>query len=145
MDNRLDELSQKKLFYPIVFFAFFLISFLPLITQKSYSPENTQQVIIELLKVSIKPYQAFGILFHVVTILYVGLAFINSETSGRLMFAYMGMNFIVIALVQSFGITEMYGEVIHTGSLVAFSLLGILWIWAAVKSDAKPLMINFKW
>lgn len=145
MDNRLAEFSQKKLFYPSIFFIFLLISFLPLITQKSYSPENTQQVIIELLKVSIKPYQALGVLFHVVTIFFAGLVLINSKTSGRLMFAYMGVNFIVIALVQSFGITDMYGEVIHTGGFVSFSLLGILWIWAAVKSDAKPLIIKFKW
>ena len=108
----------KKLFYPIIFFIFLVISFFPLITQKPYSPENTQQVIIELLMVAIEPYKAFGILFHIVTIILVGWIMFDSKASSRFLFIFMGVNFIIIALVQSFGVTEMYGEVIHTGGLV---------------------------
>ncbi len=145
MKNHLGELSQKKLFYPIIFFIFLVISFLPLITQKPYSPENTQQVIIELLMVAIEPYKAFGILFHIVTIILVVWIMVDSRASGRLLFTFMGVNFIIIALVQSFGATAMYGDVIHTGGLVGFTLLGILWIWAAVKSNNEPLLTNIKW
>jgi len=145
MKIRLDELSHKKLFYPIIFLIFFGISFLPPITQKPYSPENTQQVIIELLMVALKPYESFGILFHIATVMLVGWIMVDSTASGRLLFTFMGVNFIIIALVQSFGTTEMYGEVIHTGGLVAFTLIGILWIWAAVKGDAEPLAINIQW
>jgi len=144
MKTRLAELSQKKLFYPIIFFIFLVISFLPLITQKPYSPENTQQVIIELLMVAIKPYEVFGILFHTATIILVGWILVNSKALGRPLFIYMGVNFIIIALVQSFGTTELYGNVIHTGGLAAFTLLGILWIWAGVTGGTGPLSANIQ-
>jgi len=145
MSIRLAELSQKKLFYPIIFFIFLAISFLPPITQKPYSPEDTQQVIIELLMVAIKPYEVFGILFHIATIILVGWIMVDSTASGRLLFTFVGVNFIIIALVQSFGTTEMYGDVIHTSGFVAFILLGILWIWAGVKVGTEPLSANIQW
>ena len=58
MNNRLAMLSQKNFFYPLIYALFLIISFLPPITQKPYSPENTQQVIIELLMVAIKPFDS---------------------------------------------------------------------------------------
>ena len=145
MKIRSAELSQKKIFYPIIFFVFLVISFLPPITQEPYSPENTQQVIIELLMVAIKPYEAFGALFHIATIIFVGWILVDLTASGRPLYIFMGVNFIIIALVQSFGTTEMYGDVIHTGGLVTFTLLGILWIWAGVKGGTEPLFANIQW
>ena len=144
MKIHLAELSQKKLFYPIIFFISLVISFLAPITQKPYSPENTQQVIIQLLMVAIKPYEVFGILFHIATIILAGWILMDSKASGRPLFIYMGVNFIIIALVQSFGTTELYGEVIHTSGLAAFTLLGILWIWAGVTGGAEPLTANIQ-
>jgi len=144
MNNRLTKLSQKRLFYPLIFALFLIISFLPPITQQPYSPENTQQVIIELLKVAIKPYEVFGILFHIATIILAGWIMFDSTASGRLLFIFIGVNFIIIALVQSFGTTETYGDVIHTGGLVAFTLLGILWTWAGVKGGTEPLLANIQ-
>ena len=144
MKTRLADLSQKKLFYPSIFFIFLVISFLPPLTQKPYSPEDTQQVIVELLMVAIKPYEAFGILFHIVTIILIGWILVDSTASGRLLFTFIGVNFIIIALVQSFGTTETYGDVIHTGGLAAFTLLGILWIWTAVKGGTEPLTVNIQ-
>jgi len=140
----LAELSKKKLFYPIIFFIFLIISFLPLITQEPYSPENTQEVIIQLLMVAIQPYEAFGILFHAATIILVGWILVDSKASGRPLFIFIGVNFIIIALVQSFGTTELYGDVIHTGGLSAFTLLGILWIWAGAAGGTEPLSANIQ-
>jgi hypothetical protein len=140
--NDLDEKDNRILSQlPI----FFIISFLPPITQKPYSPENTQHVIIQLLIVAIKPYETFGILFHIATVILVGWIMVDSTASGRPLFIYMGVNFIIIALVQSFGTTELYGRVIHTGGLIAFTLIGVLWIWAGVKGGTEPLLTNIQW
>ena len=145
MNNRLAKLSQKNFFYPIIYALFLIISFLPPITQKPYSPENTQQVIIELLMVAIKPYENFGIIFHTATIIIAGLILIESTMSKRLLFGFMGVDFIIIALVQSFGKTELFGDIIHTGGLIAFVLLGILWIYAAITSDRDPCTCDLQW
>ena len=145
MKTRLADLSQNKMFYPIIFFIFLVISFLPPITQKPYPPEDTQQVIIDLLMVAIKPFEVFGILFHIVTIILIGWIIVGSIASGRLLFTFMGVNFIFIALVQSFGTTKTYGNVIHTGGLVAFTLLGIFWIWVGVKGGTEPLLADIQW
>ena len=145
MNNRLAKLSQKNFFYPLIYALFLIISFLPPITQKPYSPENTQQVIIELLMVAIKPFEKFGIIFHAATIILAGLILIDSTVSKRLLYGFMGMDFIIIALIQSFGKTELFGDIIHTGGLIAFVLLGILWIYAAITSDRDPCTCDLQW
>lgn len=145
MNDLFAKLSQKRFFYLIIFTVFLIISFIPPITQKPYSPENTQRVIIELLKVAIKPYENLGIIFHITTIILTVLIMIGLKASRRLLYVFMGIDYIIIALVQSFGTTELYGNVIHTGGLGAFVLLGILWIWVAITSRPEQTVINIRW
>jgi len=145
MNNLFAKLSQKKFFYPITFAIFMIISFLPPVTEKPSSPENTQQVIIELLKVAIYPYERLGIIFHITTIILAIWTVVNPAKSRRALYAYMGIDLIIIALAQSFGTTKAFGDIIHTGGLVAFVLLGILWIWAAIMDGKEQNAIKWQW
>lgn len=130
--------KKPKWVYPTVYLLFIIISFLPLYTQIPYAPQDTQDVIINLLMVSIEPYLQFGPFFHIMTLLIIALIAIFEHKIGRILAAYMGLNFIVIALAQSIGVTAKYGFVIHTGSLITSLLLGFAWIAVAVRGDLEP-------
>lgn len=130
--------KKRRWVYPTVYLLFIIINFLPLYTQMPYAPQDTQDVIINLLMVSIEPYQQFGPFFHIMTLLIVVLIVIFEHKLGRILAAYMGLNFIIIALAQSIGVTAKYGFVIHTGSLITSLLLGFAWIIVAVRGDLEP-------
>jgi hypothetical protein len=81
--------------------------------------------------VSIVPYQALGWIFHALTIgLVIWIAFWPKHV-GRVVAGYFGVNYLVIAALQTNRVTEQYGFALHTSALVASGLLGILWLVVA--------------
>ncbi len=131
------KLTERKWFYPLVYFLLVFISFLPLYTERPYDPRQTQQVILEILQVATQPYAAWGWVFHVLTLAAIGLALWKPQAGGRLLAAYFGLNYLVIAAVQTRGVTASYGFAVHTGALVADVLLGLLWLWVAWKGGLR--------
>jgi hypothetical protein len=129
---------SRRWLYTAVYLLFTFISFLPLYTQQPYAPEETQDVIISLQRVSITPYQQFAPFFHVATLLLVVLIALYAEKTGRILAAYMGLNYLVIAFAQSIGTTPRYGLVIHTGALITSVLLGVVWLIVAARGNLKP-------
>ncbi len=112
-------LTQRKWFYPLVYFLLVVIAFLPLYTAVPYDPRNTQAVILEILQRATAPYAAWGWVFHVLTLAVVGLAVWKPQVGGRAVAAYFGLNYLVIAATQTRAETPTYGYAVHTGALVA--------------------------
>jgi hypothetical protein len=137
-------LQQRKWFYPVVYAALFIVSMLPLYTETPYLPQDTQAVIISLLRVADLPYKAFAPIFHIATLLIIALVFYRPGKMGRLVAGYMGVNYLVIAAIESMGRTEEYGFVVHTGGLVGYMVLAIAWLVVAVKNDLKPAFRRLK-
>ena len=137
-DNNQAKQKRRKWLYPVVYLLLVIINFLPLYTQKPYAPQDTQGVILNLLMVSIDPYKQLGPAFHIATLLIVVLIAAFEEKMGRILAAYMGVDYVLIGLAQAMGTTEKYGFVIHTGSLLTSILLGIAWIVVAIKGSLKP-------
>ncbi len=137
-------IKQRKWLYPVVYVVLFIISMLPLYTEKPYLPQNTQDVIISLLRVAVTPYTAFAPLFHIATLLIVALIFFRPGKMGRLVAGYMGLNYLIIAAIQSMGRTDEYGFVVHTGGLIAYLILGITWLVVAAKNDLTPSFKRLK-
>jgi len=135
------NLTLRKWFYPAVYGLLIVISMLPLIAQVAYDPRDTQDVIMNVLMVSILPYRSWGWVFHVATLAVIALAVLRPNVAGRVMAAYMGVNYLLIAALQTNATTEKYGFVVHTGALVAASLLGVLWLWVAWRNK---LQASFK-
>ena len=134
--------KRRKWLYPVVYLMFVVISIIPVYAEKPYAPQDTQDVIINLQMVSLEPYKQFGPVFHVATLLIVALIVVFGDRMGRVLAAYMGLDYLVIAVVQSMGTTEKYGFVIQTGSLIASVLLGIAWIVVAVRGALEPSYKN---
>ena len=125
----------RKWLYPVVYVLFFLINAVPLYAEKPFAPQDTQDVIINLLMICTDPYKALGPIFHVGTAIIVVLIIAFQEKMGRVLAAYMGLNYLVIAFVQTMGTTEKYGFVIHSGALITCLILGITWIVVAFKTE----------
>lgn len=127
------KLTERPWFYPLVYIVLIIISFFPLYTEKPYNPHETQNVIFEILQVSIQPYAAWGWIFHLGTLIVIGLSIRKPALGGRVMAAYFGVNYLVIAALQTSGVTPSYGFAVHTGALVADVLLALLWLRIAWK------------
>ena len=127
-----------KWLYPAIYLLFLVINSLPVYAEKPYAPQDTQDVILNLLAVSIDPYTQLGPVSHIATLLILALIGVVGGRMGRILAAYMGLNYLIIGLVQAIGTTEKYGFVVHTGSLITSVLLGIAWIVAAVRGTLKP-------
>jgi hypothetical protein len=135
------SLTAYKWFYPLVFFLLIVLCFWPPYTKIAYDSRNTQAVIMEILMRSTQPYAAWGWLFHLATLGVIALAILRPQIGGRAIAAYFGLNYLVVAAIQTHAVTENYGLAIQTGALIATGLLGILWLWMAWQDGLK---ISFK-
>ncbi len=136
------QLTERRWFYPVVFVLLLILSMLPPITQVPYDSRDTQDVIMSILMVSIEPYKAWGWVFHIATLALIALVALidkkgkqsdslRQEVAGRAVAAYFGVNYLIIAAMQTNAVTEAYGFAVQTGALIAEALLGLLWLWVA--------------
>jgi hypothetical protein len=139
------SVKKRKWLYPVLYTAFFIISMLPLYTEKPYNPQETQDVIINLLMVATNPYKAYAPIFHVLTLVIVAFIAWRPAKSGRVLAGYMGLNYLVIALVQTMGTTAQYGFVVHTGGIVLFGVLGLIWLIAAYRNELQASFQSLSW
>jgi hypothetical protein len=130
--------NKPRWFYPVIYLFFVVVAFLPLYAQESYANQEIQDVIINLLMVASEPYKYLAPLFHVATLLIVLLIVPFGERMGRVLAAYMGLNYLVLAFIPTMGTTQQYGFVVHTGALLASLILGITWVVVAIRGDLQP-------
>jgi len=125
--------KKRRWLYALLYLALIIISMIPPYAEKPFAPQDTQDVIVNLLMVATEPYQWLGHILHIGILLLVVLLVIYKERMGRVFAAFMGVNFLVIAFVQGMGDTEKYGFVVHSGSLIASALLGVAWAVVAFR------------
>ncbi|MCX6072149.1 MAG: hypothetical protein NTU91_15065, partial [Chloroflexi bacterium] len=138
----LQGLTSRKWFYPLVYIVLIVLSMWPPYTHIPYDPRNTQDVILSILKVSTQPYAAWGWVLHVATLGVIALAVFRSKVAGRVMATYFGLNYLLIAALQTHAVTEKYGLAVQTGALVTAVLLGLLWLWVAWKDKLQASFRN---
>lgn len=143
MSNQL--VKQRRWLYPVLYVTFFIISMLPLYTEKPYSPQETQDVLVNLLMVVTTPYKAYAPIFHVLTILIISFIAWKPAKMGRVLAGYMGLNYLVIALAQTMGTTAKYGFVLHTGGMVMYAVLGLVWLVVAFRNDLQTSFRSITW
>jgi len=127
------SITQRKWFYPLIYLVLVFISFVPVITEVPYDPRNSQEVIFSILAASMNSFQNLGWIFHVCALLLVGLVLWRPRIAGRVVAAYFGLNYFVIAAIQNTAHTEQYGFSVLLGAMIAEVLLGFLWLWVAWK------------
>ncbi len=136
-----NSLTARKWFTPLMYFLLVIVAFLPLSTELPYDPRNTSEVIFEILNRALVPYAQWGLPFHLLTLLVIGIAIWNPPSGGRFIAGYFGLNYLIIAFTQTRALTPTYGYAVHTGALVVEIVLGIVWLWVAWKGK---LTLTFK-
>ena len=135
--SRQAEGRKRKWLFPVVCVLCVLISAIPPYAEKPFAPQDAQDVVISLLMVSVNPYRHLAPLFHIGTLLIVLLIAVFRKKMGRVLAAYVGLNYLVIALLPTMGTTEEYGFVIHWGALIMCVLLGLGWVVVAIRSQLE--------
>ncbi|MFZ6029613.1 MAG: hypothetical protein ACOYYS_18015 [Chloroflexota bacterium] len=123
--------------YPLAYLLLLVLCFWPPYSEIPYDPRNTQSVIMEILTASTQPYAAWGWVFHLATLGVLALAIIHPRVAGRAIAAYFGLNYLVVAAVQTHAVTASFGLAVQTGALVTTGLLGVLWLWVAWQDKIK--------
>lgn len=130
MSSMIEKFFSKKWSYPLLYvLLFFLNTVFPPYASKGYSWEETGQVVYSLLRVSLKPYEHLAPIFHIATLILLVLIWKRGKRASRIFSAYVGANYIFIALGQGIGTTEKYGLVILTGGVVSYIFIALLWFW----------------
>ncbi len=132
----------KKWLFPLACIILVIISFLPLYTEIPYDPRNSQDVIYSILMISVKPFQDWGWIFHVTTLLLVLYILWKPDRAGRVLAGYMGINYLIIAAIQTHADTVKYGFALQTGALVSTALIGILCLIVAIRNSWKLSLEN---
>lgn len=133
--------------YPLVYVLLLIIFFLPPYAEQPYAPQETSNVIRELLIATShpEPYTALAPLFHLATIALIALIAWRPAHAGRVLAAYMGVNYLIIGWVQGQGVTETYGYVVQTGNVVACALLGVIWLIVALRNRLSVSFEHLDW
>lgn len=133
--------DTKKRFWPylLLFIGFLILSMLPSYAEKPYAPQDTADVILNLLMAADIPYAAFAPIFHIATLLLVGLILWRPGKWGRLLAGYIGVNYLIMIVTCTMGATGKYGFVVMTGSLVMCAILGITWLAASFRNTLQAV------
>ena len=141
IQDTLEKITRKKWFL-----IFFILAglILPPITTKGYDPSKTGQVIMYLLQNSLLVYcSPLYPIFKVIPMLLVlGLILWGNKIS-RIFSLYVGITYILFAVLQGIAITNKYGIGVITGNFVLMILVAIFWFWEAHinKNDFTPRKI----
>ncbi|HSB67367.1 MAG TPA: hypothetical protein VLD65_12380 [Anaerolineales bacterium] len=127
----------KKWLLPLACLGLVIISMLPPYTDVPYDPRNTQEVIGSILRISIQPYQGWGWLFHLATLLLVLFILWQPAKAGRALAGYIGVNYLIIAAFQTHAITEEFGFALQTGALIGILAVGIMWLVVAIQNSLQ--------
>ncbi len=121
--------------YRLAYGLLLIIFVLPVYAERPYLPQEQGQVIQALLRVTpAESYHWLAPLLHLATLALSALIGWRPQAAGRLVAAYMAMNYLVIGWVQGQGVTAEYGYVVHTGNVIACILLAIVWLTAAAQN-----------
>jgi len=125
---------RQKWLFALACIGMVIISMLPPITEIAYDPRKTQEVISSILSISIQPYQAWGWVFHLATLLVVLFIFWKPAKAGRVLAGYMGVNYLIIAALQTHAITAKYGFALQTGAMLGTLVIALVWLVVAIKN-----------
>jgi len=79
------------------------------------------------------------------TLLMIILIAWKPAKMGRILAGYMGLNYLIIAIVQTMGTTAQYGFVLHTGGMVLYVVLGLVWLVVAFRNELQVSFQSISW
>ena len=140
IQTKLEQITRRWWFF--LFVA--LLQILPPYASKGFGPEEFGLVIGEILSncyvFEITPLYP---LFKILPLLFVLLIIFLGNRISRIFSIYAAINYALIAVLQSIGVSETYGFGIVLNNLIMFFLVSAFWGWEAVvhENDLSPQRI----
>jgi len=125
-------MEERKRFL-IIFIVLFLCTFLPPITSKPFTAQETPLVIRDVVVQTSVAYLWLSPMVHVYTIVLLVVLYRYGKRWGRVADAYFGILFLFFAFGQHIAVTESYGLAVITGNLVMILIVGLFWMWEVFK------------
>jgi len=138
VQEKLESTTWKWWFY--LFFV--LIQFIPSFTSKGYNPWKTGEVIGMILQNAIiSSLEIWYPIFKLIPIILVALIVLRKRGVTRWFNIYVGISYVLFALLQHIAITEEYGFSIVISNLVMLLVVAAFWFWDVVaqKNDLMPV------
>ena len=138
VQKKLESATRKWWFYLI----FVLIQCIPSFTSKEYNPWETGKVIgVILQNAVISSFEAWYLIFKFIPILLVALIALRWKGVKHWFNFYVGVSYILFALLQHIAITEEYGFSIVLSNFVMLLIVAAFWFWdvLAQKNDFTPV------
>jgi len=127
--QKLEKVTREWWFLIILGILFFM----PAYTSKVTSPQETSNIVKEVLQNPL--IDTFPLLFvvsKVAIICLILLVIFYGKKMTRAFSISIALSYIAIALFQNMAITNTYGFVILTGNVVVTMVLAFFWAWEAI-------------
>lgn len=144
IQNRLETITNKWWFY-LIFLAGQVLAIFPF-ASKQFSLSNFVEIAQYSLGYALigRMSQSLFPIFKLLPIILIILVFLRKNGVGRVFCCYVGLSYLLFAIVQNVAITEKYGLSFITVNVVMFSLVGLSWLWEAVVRVSDFKKSNFR-
>jgi len=142
--RKLDLITRKWWF--VVLFVMLNILLPPIVT-KGYDPSKIGEIIPYIIRHSLFTSDNFSLLYPIFKILPIILVFaliFSGNLFNRIFNFYVGINYILFAILQYISISEVYGFAVVLGNFILTLVVALLWFWefAVNRNDFTPRKIN---
>ena len=124
------ELITRKWWFLVVFFLINIMG--PPIVSKGHDPANTGEIIGYIMRHSLLTSDGISFLFPIFKILPIilifGIIFLGNRIS-RFFSLYVGITYILFAVLQYISISDKYGFGILSGSFFLTIIVAAFWFW----------------
>jgi hypothetical protein len=139
------DLITRKWWFVAVFILLDLL--LPPIATKGYDSSKMGEIIPYLILHSLLTSDSLSLLYPIFKILPIILVFaliFSGNRFSRIFSFYVGINYILFAVLQYISITDKYGFAVVSGNFILTLVVAFLWFWEFVvnRNDFTPRKIN---
>ena len=129
IQGRLAAVTKKWWLYPLLLLLFFI----PTYASKSYDPQQSVDIIGEVLSAPL--IYTFPVLMPIAKIVIVVLiagVLVYGNKMRRLFNVYVAVLYLALALFQTTAVTDTYGLVIISGNMALILVVALVWVWEVV-------------
>jgi hypothetical protein len=125
------ELVTRKWWFLVLFILFGTMS--PPIVTKGFEHSKIGEIISYLLSHALIRFcpSPMYIVFKIVPIVLVFILILFGNKISRVFSLYVGVTYLLFAVLQSIAITDKYGFGIVTGNFILMLIIAIFWFWEA--------------
>lgn len=121
----------------LILLALSVCIFLPPIATKPFAQQDSMLVIKEVFQQTSVAFLWLSPIVHVLTVMLLVALYWRGPTVGRAVSAFFGVLYVFIAFSNHIAITENYGLVVITGNLIPILIVGLFWLWEALRPRNK--------